>query len=251
MIVIKAPSGIDADVIVLENEEALAEHVADRFIEDAEEAISMHGVFNVALAGGSTPKAAYELLGADPRRGEVDWEKVRFFWSDERCVPPTDDESNYKMAKLAMLDKLGIDPAHVHRMAGEDQPERAASSYADVIRRHLGPDPRFDLIMLGMGPDGHTASLFPGSSPATDDRLLVNAPFVPKFNTYRITFTPHLLNNARAVVIATAGPSKTDVLERVLRGPYDPNTYPVQIVAPAGGSLTWYVDRVAAAKLGL
>ena len=191
------------------------------------------------------------MLAADPRRGEVDWDKVHFFWSDERCVPPTDDESNFKMAKLAMLDALHIEGSHIHRMAGEDEPERAAAIYADVIKAHLGPDPRFDMIMLGMGPDGHTASLFPGSSPATNDRFLVNAPFVPKFGTHRITFTPHVINNARAVIIATAGPSKTDVLEHVLRGPYDPNTYPVQIVAPASGTLTWYVDRVAAAKLGL
>lgn len=246
---LKTPSGREAKIVVVDNETALAEHVADRFIDDAEAAISNHGRFNVALAGGTTPKAAYELLALDPRRGEIEWEKVRFFFGDERCVPPSDDESNYKMAKIAMFDPLGIDPSRVFRMHGEDDPERAAASYADVLRTQLGPQPQFDLIMLGMGPDGHTASLFPGSSPATDDRLLVNAPFVPKFGTHRITLTPRVINDARAVAVATAGPTKTDVLEHVLRGPYDPNTYPVQIIAPAHGTLTWYVDRVAAAKL--
>jgi 6-phosphogluconolactonase len=250
-VIVKAASGIDAEIVIVEGEAALAEHVADRFIDEAEAAIGARGLFHVALAGGTTPKASYELLARDPRRGEIDWDKVRFFFGDERCVPPSDDESNYKMAKLAMFEPLGIDASRVFRMHGEDDPERAAAAYADVLRAQLGPDPRFDLIMLGMGPDGHTASLFPGSSPATDERLLVNAPFVPKFATHRITLTPHVLNNARAVAIATAGPTKTDVLERVLRGPYDPTTYPVQIVAPKDGTLTWYVDTVAAAKLGL
>jgi 6-phosphogluconolactonase len=249
--ILTVPSGRQADIVVLENEASLAEYVADRFLEDADATIHTRGRFNVALAGGSTPKAAYELLAQDPRRGEIDWEKVRFFFGDERCVPPADDESNYKMAKLAMFDALAIDPANVFRMHGEDDPERAAAEYADVLRAQLGAAPQFDLIMLGMGPDGHTASLFPGSSPATDNRLLVNAPFVPKFGTHRITLTPRVINDAHAVAIATAGPTKTDVLEHVLRGPYDPNTYPVQIVSPAHGRLTWYVDRVAAAKLGL
>jgi 6-phosphogluconolactonase len=249
--IVKAPSGREADIVVVDNEDALAERVADRFIGDARAAIASHGRFNVALAGGTTPKAAYGLLARDPRRGEIEWEKIRFFFGDERCVAPADDESNYKMARVAMFDPLRIDPANVFRMRGEDDPERAAAAYGDVLRAQLGQEPRFDLIMLGMGPDGHTASLFPGSSPATDDRLLVNAPFVPKFGTHRITFTPRVINNAGAVVIATAGPTKTDVLGHVLRGPYDPNTYPVQIVAPVHGTLTWYVDRAAAAKLGL
>ncbi len=249
--IVKAPSGCDADVVVVDNEQALAEHVADRFIDDADAAISNRGFFNVALAGGTTPKAAYESLAQDPRRGEIEWGKVRFFFGDERCVPPTDDESNYKMAKIAMFDPLAIDPSHIFRMHGEDDPERAAAAYADVLRAQLGPQPQFDLIMLGMGPDGHTASLFPGSSPATDDRILVAAPFVPKFGTHRITLTPQVINNARAVIIATAGPTKTEVLEHVLRGPYDPNAYPVQIVSPVRGTLTWYVDHIAAAKLGL
>lgn len=248
--IVKAPSGRDADIVVVDNEQALAEHVADRFIDDADAAISGRGLFIVALAGGTTPKAAYELLAQDPRRGEIDWEKVRFFFGDERCVPPTDDESNYKMAKIAMFDPLEIDLSHVFRMHGEDDPERAAAAYADVLRAQLAPEPQFDLIMLGMGPDGHTASLFPGNSPGADARL-VAAPFVPKFGTHRITLTPRVINNARAVVIATAGPTKTEVLEHVLRGPYDPNAYPVQIVSPTRGTLTWYVDHIAAAKIGL
>jgi 6-phosphogluconolactonase len=249
--ILRVPSGQEADVVVVDNETALAEYVADRFIDEADAAIGTRGRFNVALAGGSTPKAAYELLAADPRHGEIEWEKVCFFFGDERCVPPTDDESNYKMAKLAMLDPLRIEPARVFRMLGEDDPARAAAGYAEVLRTQLGSEPQFDLVMLGMGPDGHTASLFPGSPPTDDDERLVKAPFVAKFNTNRITVTPRVINGARAVIVATAGPTKTDVLERVLRGPYDPATYPIQIVAPVHGNLTWYVDRTAAAKLAL
>ncbi len=251
MIVIKAPSGRDADIVVVDGEAALAERVADRFIDEARVAIGTRGTFYVALAGGSTPKGAYELLARDPRRTEVDWENVRFFFGDERCVPPSDDASNYKMAKLAMFDPLKIDATHIFRMPGEADPQRAAAEYAEVLRTQLGERPRFDLIMLGMGPDGHTASLFPGSAPPADAPELVVAPFVPKLKAHRITLTPRVINAAKAVIIAAAGPTKTDVLERVLRGPYDPITYPVQLVAPVDGTLTWYVDRTAAAKLAL
>src|SRR5579875_1137537 len=166
-------------------------------------------------------------------------------------VPPSDDASNYKMAKLAMFDPLKIDATHIFRMPGEADPQRAAAEYAEVLRTQLGERPRFDLIMLGMGPDGHTASLFPGSAPPADAPELVVAPFVPKLKAHRITLTPRVINAAKAVIIAAAGPTKTDVLERVLRGPYDPITYPVQLVAPVDGTLTWYVDRTAAAKLAL
>jgi 6-phosphogluconolactonase len=174
---------------------------------------------------------------------------VLFFFGDERCVPPEDPESNYGMARDAMLAPLGIDAAHVFRMRGEDPPAQAAAAYAAVLQEQLGPSTVLDLVMLGMGPDGHTASLFPGSSPHDGGDALVAAPFVAKFDTYRITLTPRAINAARAVEIATAGTAKAAALAGALDGPYNPNLYPVQIVDPHSGKLTWLVDRAAAAQL--
>ncbi len=178
---------------------------------------------------------------------------MRFFFGDERCVPPDDAQSNYRMAREELLGPLGIADAAIFRMHGEHDPTVAAAAYADVLRELLergdASVPQFDLVMLGMGPDGHTASLFPGSDPFEDDARLVRAPYVAKFSTYRITLTPLAINAAREVAVATAGPEKTDALAAVLRGPHEPQTYPAQILAPRSGRLTWLVDEAAAAKL--
>jgi 6-phosphogluconolactonase len=242
-----------AHLIVVPDEHALAERVARHTLDAARAAIARHGRFDVSLAGGSTPKAAYALLAAPPLRDEVDWTRVRFFFGDERCVPPDDDQSNYKMARTALLEPLGIAPSTVFRMRGEDAPEEAASAYADVLRAELATDdegvPVFDLVMLGMGPDGHTASLFPGSDPLEDDDLLVRAPYVAKFASYRITLTPKAINAAHEVAVATAGPTKTDALAAVLLGSHEPRDYPSRILRPRTGKLTWLVDEAAAAKL--
>jgi len=254
---------VPGELIVVDDENALARIVAERFVTQSAAAIAARGRFDVALAGGATPKAAYALLAGNAFRGRVDWGKVRFFFSDERCVPPDDAESNYKTAHDAMLAPLGIAPASVFRMHGEDEPVSAAAAYVEVLRTHLssraeppegaqsrdeGP-PQLDLVMLGMGPDAHTASLFPGSDPFEDDDALVRAPFVPKFDTHRLTFTPRTINAARIVQIATAGPTKADALALVREGPYDPVKLPIQSVAPVEGTLVWLVDREAAAKL--
>jgi 6-phosphogluconolactonase len=242
-----------AHLIVVPDEGALALRVAEHTLDAARAAFARHGRFDVALAGGSTPKAAYALLAQPPLRDAIDWSRVRFFFGDERCVPPDDDQSNYKMARLALLEPLGIAAANVFRMEGEREPAAAAAAYADVLRAELDTDdrglPRFDLVMLGMGPDGHTASLFPGSDPFADDDALVRAPFVAKFDTHRITLTPSAINAAREVALATAGPAKTDALAAVLLGPRDPQTYPAQILGPRAGVLTWLVDEAAAAKI--
>jgi 6-phosphogluconolactonase len=237
-------------LVVVPDANALAERVARHTLDTAREAIARHGRFDVALAGGSTPKAAYALLAAAPLRDEIDWTRARFFFGDERCVPPDDDESNYKMARLALLEPLGVADHAVFRMHGEDEPGAAAAAYAGVLRATLDRDdagiPVFDLVMLGMGPDGHTASLFPGTDPLADDAALVKAPFVAKFGTHRLTLTPATINAAREVAIATAGATKTDALAAVMNGPYEPATYPVQIVRPRDGRLWWLVDEVAA-----
>jgi len=240
----------DQHLIVVADDRALASALAGTVADSGTTAIRARGRFNLALAGGSTPKAAYALLAAPPMRDALDWTHVRFFFGDERCVPPSDDQSNYKMAREALLAPLGVEPGHIFRMRGEDEPQAAARDYAAILRRELGAQPVFDLVMLGMGPDGHTASLFPGSDPLIDDALLVKAPYVAKFQSHRITLTPRAINAAREVAIATAGPEKTAALTAVLEGPRDPVRFPIQIVRPAG-RLVWLVDRVAAAGLRL
>jgi 6-phosphogluconolactonase len=242
-----------SNLIVVPDAEALAERVARHTLDAGTNALARHGRFDVALAGGSTPKAAYELLASSRFRSELDWRRVRFFFGDERCVPPDDDQSNFKMARTALLDPLGIAPSAIFRMRGEDEPRAAAAAYADVLRAELERDdagaPIFDLVMLGMGPDGHTASLFPGTDPLEENELLVRAPYVAKFATFRLTLTPKTIDAAHEIAVATAGDTKTDALAAVMDGPFDPTLYPVQILRPRNGTLTWLVDEVAAAKL--
>jgi 6-phosphogluconolactonase len=234
---------------ILPDESHLAEAAADRFIGIVEATLRYRQIADVALAGGSTPKAMNALLAAAPRRGHVAWDRVRFFFGDERTVAPEDAESNYRMTRESLFDPLGIPADHVFRMHGEDDPQKAAAAYAEVLVRELGSRPRFDLLYLGMGPDGHTASIFPGTYAGIDDTKLVVANWVEQFKTWRITLTPHVINDATHVAITTGGSAKADALHGVLDGPHDPNTYPVQLVAPTDGELHWLIDEAAAAKL--
>ena len=227
----------------------LEEALADLFVSDAKEAIRERSAFHVALAGGRTPQAAYALLAGNGRRDAIDWEHVFIYFGDERCVPPESDDSNYKMACDALLSKVPIPTLNVHRMHGEDEPARAARAYAQMLVETMGEAPRFDLILLGMGADGHTASLFPQTDPSDGDEQLVRAVYVEKLGAYRLTLTPHVINNARHVAIALVGSEKAPALHAVREGPYDPVTHPVQIVAPHDGVLTWLVDKAAAAAL--
>ncbi|HET7814687.1 MAG TPA: 6-phosphogluconolactonase [Candidatus Baltobacteraceae bacterium] len=233
---------------VFDTPEVLARGLADAFVEHAGRAISARGSFNVALAGGTTPKAAYALLAQSPRRDGVQWDRVQVFFGDERCVPPDDADSNYRMACETFLNAVPVPKANIHRMRGEDDPPQAADDYASLLIALLGEQPRLDLIMLGMGPDGHTASLFPGTDPRTDEERLVRAVWVEKMKTHRITLTPAVINAAYAVIIATEGAGKAAMLRTVRDGAHNPVEYPVQIVDPAGGALEWYVDRAAASQ---
>ncbi|GAC1656500.1 MAG: 6-phosphogluconolactonase [Vulcanimicrobiaceae bacterium] len=237
------------DLQVYDGPAELAAALAQVFVDCAEFALTQRGGFYVALAGGTTPKAAYNLLAGEPYATDVGWSDVFVYFSDERCVPPDDEQSNYLMAKDALLDRIKIPAHNVHRMHGEDDPRRAAQDYSQILKDDLGENPRFDLILLGMGPDGHTASLFPGSNAQTVGAALVAAPYVEKVKAHRLTLTPRVINNARRVVIATEGSGKAPVLASVLRGPIDVNTFPVQIVRPVDGVLTWMVDRSAASQL--
>ncbi|MEO6836322.1 MAG: 6-phosphogluconolactonase [Candidatus Tumulicola sp.] len=234
---------------IFPNSAALAEALADVFIEIGQTAMADRGSFRVALSGGNTPRAAYALLAQQPRREVLSWSDVFIYFGDERCVPPDDEQSNYRMATKAFLDAVPIPPVNVHRIRGEIDPATAAADYASILRTDLGDLPRFDLVLLGLGPDGHTASLFPGTPPATDDAALVRAVYAQSQAMWRVTVTPEVLNASRTVVFAVEGAAKAAILATVLEGPHDPVKYPAQIVAPASGRLIWLVEQLAAGML--
>ena len=233
---------------ILDDPATLAQALADLFIHCAKDAIVKRGVFHVSLAGGTTPKAAYTLLADDKYKSALDWGSVHIWFGDERCVPPDSDQSNYKMARDAFLDAVAIPTWQVHRIRGEEDPAKAAEWCRDGLVATLGNQPQIDLVMLGMGPDGHTASLFPGTDPMTDSRNLVRAVYSDSQKQWRVTFTPDVLNRGRVVVFAVEGASKAKTLADVREGPYDPTNYPSQIIAPEIGELIWLVDKAAAGK---
>jgi 6-phosphogluconolactonase len=234
---------------------AAAEHV----VAAAERAIDAHGKFVFALSGGSTPRHMYELLARAPYASRVKWPRVHIVWGDERCVPPDDVESNYRMAREALLDHVSIPAANVHRMRGEDDPVAAAASYEAMLRTLFdtpsGPPAHtlgrnIDLALLGLGDNGHTASIFPESAAVSEQRRWVMAELVPAVSMWRITLTAPILNAAAEVLFLVAGDEKADVLQRVLEGPRVPRELPAQLIAPAPGRIRWLVDAAAAAQLG-
>ncbi|HZO94288.1 MAG TPA: 6-phosphogluconolactonase [Candidatus Baltobacteraceae bacterium] len=236
-------------VSVLPDANALAAAAADHIVDVLGRTLERRDVAHVALAGGSTPRAINALLVATPRRERVRWQNVVFWFGDERCVPPGDDESNYKMNRETLLDPLGIPPTRVHRMRGEDDPGAAAADYDATLRRELGDDPHLDLVLLGMGPEGHTASLFPGTLAAIDKKALAIAHDIPQLDRWRMTLTPRAINGARNIAITAGGAAKADALHAVLDGPKQPDVYPAQAIRPRDGELRWFVDAAAAAKL--
>jgi 6-phosphogluconolactonase len=236
-------------VTVLPDAAALATAAADHVVMVLHKTLARHDLAQLALAGGSTPRAVNALLVAQPRRTKVDWSRVVFWFGDERCVPPDDADSNYRMNRETLLDPLGVAGGHVHRMRGEDDPSAAAADYDAVLQRELGADPRLDLVLLGMGPDGHTASLFPGTIKAIDKDKYCVAHYVPQLGTWRITLTPRAINAAHSIAITVGGAEKADALHAVLDGPKQTDVYPVQLIHPYAGDLRWFVDARAASKL--
>lgn len=237
------------EVKVYANADAVAAALADLFIDAGQTALADRGVFRVALSGGNTPRRAYELLAQEPRSLALPWKDVFIYFGDERCVPPEDEQSNYRMASKAFLDKVPIPHANVHRIRGEADPGMAANNYASIIRTDLQDPPHFDLVLLGLGPDGHTASLFPGSPPDLHDSVLVRAVYAESQAMWRVTMTPKLINLGRTVAFAVEGAEKADILAKVLEGPVDTTKYPAQIVNPSSGRLLWLVDELAAGML--
>ena len=232
--------------------ETLSQDAAQYIVRIAQESIAAHRRFTIALCGGTTPKKVYDLLGEEPYRSQIDWAHVDIFWADERCVPPDDAESNYHMAQEVLLSKIPIPANQVHRMPA-DQTDRDAASYAYTVEMQqvFGSDgvPSFDLIQLGMGPEGHTCSLFPHQASLHEQQRLVMPVVVPKPPPPRLTFTPRLLNAASHVLFLVTGAEKQDAVKAVLEGEYQPDEYPAQIVKPSKGEVTWMLDKAAAGKL--
>jgi 6-phosphogluconolactonase len=215
------------------------------------------GRFSLVLSGGATPRGLYELLAEHPYRSQVEWDKVEFFWGDERAVPPDHPASNYRMAKEAMLDKLGVPEDRIHRIPGERPDlDRVAKEYEEKIEDVLGRipgvgrrPPHFNLFLLGMGEDGHTASLFPNTPPLREKERWVVAQEAPKAPRERVTMTPPLINAAHFIMFLVSGSSKANVLAQVVQGSRDPMRYPAQLIHPLTGEVTWFVDQPASMSL--
>ena len=248
------PREILPGVRVYPNPTEVARAAARLFVEYAWQSIARHGQFLVALSGGSTPRTLFELLASSEFRGQVDWAKVHVFWSDERAVPPDHPDSNYGMARRELLLRVPIPQANIHRMEAEKTNiGRAAHEYEEVLRKHLELDdrgfPRFHLIFLGMGADGHTASLFPGIRVMRQTSRWVSTPMVPKLNARRMTLTLPVLDAALRVVFLVVGSKKAETLRAVLDGKAEP-PYPAQLVQPRDNGLKLFlVDEAAGALL--
>jgi len=239
-------------LIILNDAQELYVRAAEETAHIAGEAICTHGEFTLCLSGGSTPAATYDLL-ATRFHLSVDWKEVQFFWGDERCVPPDNPESNFGMANRTMLSKLALRPDQVHRMRGEDSPPSAATAYEDLLRKRFGLGegefPSLDLVMLGLGDNRHTASLFPGDPAIHETQRLVVAVNVDAEPRNRLTITPPVINNAHCVMFLVAGQGKAAAVKDVLQGPRDADKFPAQIVAPHSGEVIWLLDKAAASLL--
>ena len=242
------------EIYIFPDAAAIAKRASEIFIESAKSAVADHGVFNVALSGGSTPKALNILVAAEPLRSQVTWDKLRIFFGDERHAGPADPDSNYRMTNETLLSKAPLKPEQVHRIMGEyPDTERAAKEYEQLLRDQFKPSadqlPRFDLMFLGMGDEGHTLSLFPGTKALHDKGRLVMSNWVGKLYTDRITCTAPVANNSALVVFMVAGAAKAPALKAVLEGPHEPEQLPSQLINPTSGKLLWLLDTAAASML--
>jgi 6-phosphogluconolactonase len=241
-----------ADVRRLTTPQDLFQAAAEEFIRAATKAIAERGRFTVALSGGSTPRNLYTLIAANAS-ATLPWAQMFFFWGDERHVPPDDPNSNYRMANEALLSKVPVPASNVFRVPTENpEASAAAAAYEQTLRKFFdvaGEVPRFDLILLGMGPDGHTASLFPETAALREKSRLVVDNWVEKFKTSRITFTLPLLNATRCAAFLVSGADKAPVLREVLEGSGPGEKYPSKLVQPSQGKVIWFVDRAAASEL--
>lgn len=238
-----------ANTKVYRDAASLARAGAEQFVALVANAISVRDRFSVALSGGSTPKAMFMLLAGDEFARRVEWSKVHLFWGDERCVPPDHADSNYRMTQETLLSHVPIPESNVYRIRGEIEPAQAAKEYEQVLHTFFGSKDNFDLIFLGMGDDGHTASLFPDTAAIHERQHWVIAHYVEKVSMWRVTFTSVIINAARNVTFLVSGSGKAERLNEVLNGPYQPDRLPSQIIKPDTGQLLWLLDTDAAALL--
>ncbi|MGD0914101.1 MAG: 6-phosphogluconolactonase [Terracidiphilus sp.] len=249
------PQSLKIDYIVAPDTDALAALAAQHFVEGVEAAVAARGRARIAISGGSTPRAAFKLLAdpAHPWLARMPWQKLELFWVDERCVPPDHPDSNYRMTREAMLDHVALLPEQVHRMEGELEPAAAAARYESLLRNTFrlegAETPRFDLVALGMGPDGHTASLFPHTAALSETSRLVVANHVQNKDAWRVTLTWPVINQATSVFFVIGGADKAQILSEVFTGPRDSERLPSQLIRPASGILTLLLDKASAALL--
>jgi 6-phosphogluconolactonase len=225
--------------------DSLIHEAAGRIVEAAAVAIREHERFSIALSGGNTPRGLYQLLASDVYQKQIDWQHVEIYFGDERCVPPDSEQSNYRMAFIAMLSEVPIPAKQIHRMRGEIDPQEAAKEYGELLKEKFG-DGGLDMVLLGMGDDGHTASLFPGTTALHETKHRCVANHVEKLNTWRITLSAPFINKSAAVMILVAGADKAARLHEVLEGPTEPERLPIQMIQPETGTLTWLLDAGAA-----
>jgi 6-phosphogluconolactonase len=237
-------------ITIYKDTEALSQAAAALFVKAAQESVDKNGRFTVALTGGSSPVRLYALLAQSPYREQVPWKQTYVFWGDERWVPLTDTRSNAKMAIDTLLQHVPVPEDQVYPMWGSGEPEEFAQQYEQVLQKHFHQQaPQFDLILLGMGDDGHTASLFPGTEVLQEPSRWVRAYYLTPQAMYRITLTALLINQARHIVFLTFGANKADALYEVQEGAPNPEKYPSQLIQPKPGEVQWLVDEAAAARL--
>jgi 6-phosphogluconolactonase len=241
---------------VFPDRQSLIDGAAEYITRIATDAISKRRRFTIALSGGSTPRPVYSRLATEPFLHQIDWSRVHVFFGDERCVPPDNPQSNFKMAQDALFEHVPLIPSNIHRIHGEDPPEKAAAAYIAVLEKTLGgksgsgaPNDPIDLVLLGMGDNGHTASLFPGMPELLKDPQWVAAKYVAEVSVWRVTLTPVVLNSARNVAFLVSGADKAEMVTKILEGPYVPEELPSQIIKPTNGDLRWLLDSPAAMHL--
>jgi 6-phosphogluconolactonase len=230
--------------------EGISRAAAELFADAAEQAISSRGRFSVALSGGNTPRRLHEILSAEPYHSQIQWQAVHVFWGDERCVPLDDPRSNFRMARETLFDHVSIPAENIHAVQGDLPPVEAAAQYETELRNFFRDEPPiFDLILLGMGDNAHTASLFPHTPVLNETERWVSEVYVAELNMFRVTLTAPLINQAGQVIFLVSGADKALALQNVLEGAYHPQEYPAQLIRPNGAHPLWLVDKAAAHKL--
>ncbi len=232
--------------------EAVSRAAAELFVELVADAVSAHGRFAVALSGGGTPRRLYNLLAESPTQEKIHWKAVHVFWGDERCVPPSDPRSNARMARLALLDHVPLPAENIHPISCDRSPREAATRYEAEIKAFFGTEaPAFDLVLLGLGDNAHTASLFPHTPVLDEKDRWVAEVYLPEQDMHRVTLTVPIINQAREVLFLVNGPGKAKALQQVLEGPFRPHDFPAQLIRTKAGHALWLVDHDAAVKLNV